>query len=63
MTDDLRDLSVDSDEQFRAALAAVVESAVENDLDVRGAWAFETGGSTHNWELEVVEMADDLDLE
>jgi len=46
----------DSDE-FEAILAEAVEKAVEADVDVRGAWEFRTEGSTHDWEVEIVELA------
>ena len=52
-----------SSAEFETAIAAVVESAVKQDVDVRGVWEFETGGSTHRWELNVVELADPDDGE
>lgn len=44
-------------EEFEAALAAIVESAVEKKVDVPGAWEFTTRGSTHDWDVEIVELA------
>jgi len=32
------------------------ETAVEADVDVRGAWEFRTDGSTHDWEVNVTEL-------
>lgn len=55
------DLEVTTTEEFEAALTAVVEAAVESDVDVRGAWEFQTAGSTHCWEVEVFELAKDHD--
>jgi len=49
---------ITSSTDFETALAAVVESAIRGDVNVQGAWEFETGGSTHRWELNVVELAD-----
>ncbi|AGN02063.1 hypothetical protein L593_10590 [Salinarchaeum sp. Harcht-Bsk1] len=64
MTDDHRpDRSISSAEEFEAALAAVVEAAIHADVDVRGAWEFETGGSTYDWEVQIVELARDLDAD
>ena len=45
-----------SSKAFESALAAIVESAVEEDVDVRGAWEFETRGSTLEWEVNVTEL-------
>lgn len=55
--DKLRDVTVTSADEFEAVLAEVVEKAIEADVDVRGAWEFRTRGSTHDWEVEVVELA------
>jgi hypothetical protein len=52
---------INSAPEFESALADIVESAIENNVDVRGAWEFETDGSTHYWELNVVELARDSD--
>lgn len=59
---DLTDASITTGEEFEAALAAIIENAIHEDVDVRGAWEFETRGSTHHWELEVVELATDGDV-
>lgn len=64
MTRDLPDdLTIDSAEAFETALATVVERATVGGVDVRGAWEFRTSGSTHDWEVEVVELRKDLDQE
>lgn len=55
--DQLRDVSITSADEFQAVLAEAVEKAVKADVDVRGAWEFRTDGSTHDWEVEVVELA------
>lgn len=51
------DRSITTSEAFESALSAVVEKAIEADVDVRGAWDFKTRGSTHYWEVEVCELA------
>jgi len=57
MTDDFNLSSVTSPAEFERALAAVVEAAVTSGVDVRGAWEFQTRGSTHDWEVNVTELA------
>ena len=61
--DQLRDVSITSADEFEAVLAEAVEKAIKADVDVRGAWEFQTRGSTHDWEVEVVELARDFDDE
>lgn len=64
MTNDrLNDITVTSDDEFEDALAAVVEAAIREDVDVRGAWEFQTKGSTYNWEVEIIELARDFETE
>ncbi len=55
--DQLRDVSITNADEFQAVLAEAVEKAVKSDVDVRGAWEFRTDGSTHDWEVEIVELA------
>jgi len=50
-------VSITTSAEFEAALAAIVETAVEEGVDVRGAWEFQTRGSTHDWEVNVTELA------
>lgn len=57
--DTLADVTIDSDDDFEAVLAEAVERAVKAGVDVRGSYAFRTGGSTHEWELQIVELAND----
>lgn len=57
--DTLADVEITSSDEFRAVLAAVVEKAYLSGVDVRGAWEFETRGSTHNWEVEIAELLRD----
>lgn len=52
----LSDVSITSTEDFEAVLAETVEKAVEADVAVRGAWEFQTEGSTHEWEVKVIEL-------
>lgn len=54
-----RDDTIDTAAEFEAALANTVEAAIHGGLDVRGAWEFETAGSTHYWEINLVELARD----
>ncbi|ELZ02287.1 hypothetical protein [Natrialba aegyptia] len=61
--DQLRDVSITSADEFESILAEVVEKAIEADVDVRGAWEFRTRGSTHDWEVEIIELAKHLDNE
>jgi hypothetical protein len=61
--DKLSDLTISTPEQFEAVLAEVVERAVKEGVDVRGAWEFRTSGSTHDWEVEIVELAREADEE
>jgi hypothetical protein len=55
------DTPIASATQFEDALAAIVESAIEEGVDVRGAWEFKTDGSTHYWELNICELARQAD--
>ena len=61
--DILTDVSIENAEEFEAVLAAAVEKATEANVDVRGAWEFQTRGSTHDWEVEIIELARDGDDE
>mgnify|MGYP007039247309 CR=1 FL=1 len=61
--DQLRDVSITSADEFEAVLAEAVKRAIEADVDVRGAWEFQTRGSTHEWEVEIIELARHLDDE
>lgn len=61
--DQLRDVSITSADGFEAILAEAVEKAIEADVDVRGAWEFRTRGSTHEWEVEIIELDKHLDDE
>ena len=61
--DRLNDGSITSTDDFEAVLAEAVEKAIEADVDVRGAWEFRTRGSTHDWEVNIVELARQLDDE
>lgn len=50
-------VNITTSAEFEAALTAIVETAVEEEVDVRGAWEFQTRGSTHDWEVNVTELA------
>ena len=57
--DELGDTTIRSEEAFEAALAEVIERAIEGDVDVRGAWEFRTNGSAHTWDVVLSEVVDD----
>lgn len=59
--DQFSDITITTTNEFRDALAVIVETAIKEDVDVRGAWEFQTAGSIYNWEVEVVELAKDLE--
>jgi hypothetical protein len=61
--DQLHDVSITCASEFEAVLAEAVEKAVKADVDVRGAWEFQTRGSTHDWEIEIIELARHLNDE
>jgi hypothetical protein len=61
MTRHIPDGSITTDADFRAALAEATEQAITAGVDVRGAWEFQTGGSVHNWEVEIYELARESD--
>ncbi|MFC6757045.1 MULTISPECIES: hypothetical protein [Haloarcula] len=44
--DDKSAITITSPDQFEAA---IVEPAIEAAVDVRGAWEFQTRGSTYDW--------------
>lgn len=61
--DQLSDVDITTAEKFEEVLAEAIERAIDEDVDVRGAWAFQTRGSTHDWEVEIVELAKKCDGE
>jgi len=61
--DNVPNFTIRDSKEFEAVLTAVVENAVKAGVDVRGAWEFETRGSTHNWEVEIIELAKDFEDE
>lgn len=54
--DTFDDVSITSNDEFEAVLARMIEKAITAEVDVRGAWEFRTGGSTHDWEVQIVEL-------
>lgn len=54
--DQLEDVQITNPDEFEAVLAEAIERAVVAGVDVRGAWEFQTRGSTHDWEVEIVEL-------
>ena len=64
MTDEkLTDVSITNAEEFEGVLAAAVEKAIKADVDVHGAWEFQTKGSTYEWEVQVIELDRDEEEE
>ena len=59
--DYLADVTIDSEETFKSVLTELVGKATIEGVDVRGAWEFRTRGSTHDWEVEILELARDRD--
>ena len=59
----LEDVPITNPDEFEAVLAEAIERAIAADVEVRGAWEFQTRGSTYDWEVEIVELAKDLDDE
>ncbi|ELZ81823.1 hypothetical protein C453_17444 [Haloferax elongans ATCC BAA-1513] len=59
--DKLKDVTVTSVEDFESVLAEAIERATAEGVDVRGAWEFQTSGSPHDWEVQVVELARNFD--
>ncbi|WP_324665147.1 hypothetical protein [Haloarcula sediminis] len=58
MKDDYKSaVTITSPDEFEAALAAVIETAIESDVDIGGAWEFRTGEATDDWEVNVTELA------
>lgn len=55
--DDLPEIRIETEADFHETLAGVVEQAILNGVDVRGAWEFKTRGSTHYWDVEIFELA------
>jgi len=53
------DTTIRSEEAFGATLEEVVERAVNGDVDVRGAWEFETNG--YAWDVVIDEVVRDDD--
>jgi hypothetical protein len=42
---------------FQTVLGEAVERALKAAVDARSAWEVETAGSTHLWDVEIVEPA------
>lgn len=61
--DQLKDVPLSTAQEFESVLAEAIERAVTNGVDVRGPWEFQTRGSTHDWEVEIVELDKEYDDE
>lgn len=57
MTDDTTAATITNPDEFEDALAELIESAIEADIDIRGAWEFRTPSSSLDWEVNVTELA------
>lgn len=58
------EFELESITDFEMYLAALIEQAEQADMDVRGAWEFQTVGSVRHWEVEIWELdrsRDDLE--
>lgn len=54
---DSPDRSISTEAEFDSALQTLVLSALENDLDLRGAWDYRNGESYPDLEVLVTELA------
>lgn len=61
--DYLSDGAITTADEFEGVLAEAVEQAIAEGVEVRGAWEFQTRGSTLDWEIQVVELDRDHDDE
>ncbi|WP_336135155.1 hypothetical protein [Natronomonas amylolytica] len=50
------DAEITSPEAFEAALHGLLLTALENDVDPRGAWEYRTDGADTDWEVMVLEL-------
>lgn len=50
------EMPITSSTAFESALATLVNSAVDNDVNVRGAWEFQTSGSTLEWDVNIAKL-------
>lgn len=50
------EIPITSSKAFQQGLAMLVESAIENDVTVRGAWEFETPASAMEWDVNISEV-------
>jgi hypothetical protein len=48
--------TIGNDDEFEAALAGVIEAAIDSGVDVRGAWEVRSSDTMHEWEVQVVEL-------
>lgn len=52
------DVTVDGEEEFRQALAALLEGALHDGIDVERHWTCRTDGTGPDWEVDVVRLAE-----
>lgn len=50
------DWNVTTEAEFDAALEQLVENALENGVDPRGSWVYDTNGSSLDLEAVIVEL-------
>jgi hypothetical protein len=53
----LTDVTIDTAEDFESVLADAAELASESNIDIEGAWQFDTNRSTIHWEAEIYQLA------
>lgn len=51
------DDDVSSSDEFEAALGQVISSALQQGIDLRGAWEYRTDDETPDVEVTIVELA------
>lgn len=62
MTDNFKStLTISSSAEFEDALTAVIETAVSEDIDIRGAWECRNGDSHDDWEITITRLAKRLE--
>ena len=63
-TNELSNLTITTDEQFESLLSELLDTAMDNGLDVTGVWTCDNHRARHDWEVEVVELlADDSEAD
>lgn len=56
-TDSTSNEEITTTEEFEVALGQIILAALQNDVDLQGAWEYRTEGETPDMEVMVVELA------